>query len=152
MRLNPPTTTTITPPPTTTSVRTAIVNPTKTASPQIADIGDIITYTITVPNTGNIAATNVIVTDPIPSSTTFIPNSVTINGTSQPGVNPSGGIQIGTIAAGNTVTVTFQVQVTSLPENGPNPKYRNHNIYVSTRSYKTSYYNNKPYTTYYYSC
>ncbi|MGR6009247.1 DUF11 domain-containing protein [Bacillus cereus] len=123
----------------------------KSASPQVVDIGDTITYTITLPNTGNISITNVIVTDPIPSSTTFIPNSVTINGTSQPGVNPSGGIQIGTIAAGNTVTVTFQVQVTS-PREWPNPKYRNHNIYVSTGSYKTSYYNNKPYTTYYYTC
>ncbi|MED2183241.1 hypothetical protein [Bacillus wiedmannii] len=110
----PPTTTTTTPPPTTTSVRTAIVNPTKSASPRIVDIGD----TITLPNTGNIPATNVIVTDPIPAGTTFVPNSVTINGTVQPGVNPSGGIQVGTIAAGSTSTVTFQFQVNSLPANG----------------------------------
>ncbi|MDA1853814.1 hypothetical protein PDJ89_14995 [Bacillus cereus] len=114
----PPTTTTTTPPPTNTSVRTAIVNPTKTVSPQVADIGDIITYTIALPNTGNIPATNVIVTDPIPAGTTFIPNSVTINGVSQPNINPAGGIQVGTINASSTTTVTFQVQVTSLPQNG----------------------------------
>uniref|UniRef100_UPI00301C150F DUF7927 domain-containing protein n=2 Tax=Bacillus TaxID=1386 RepID=UPI00301C150F len=114
----PPTTTTTTPPPTTTSVRTAIVNPTKSASPQVVDIGDTITYTITLPNTGNISATNVIVTDPIPAGTTFVPNSVTINSIAQPGINPSGGIQVGTIAAGSTSTVTFQVQVNSLPTSG----------------------------------
>ncbi|GAB6417808.1 DUF11 domain-containing protein [Bacillus cereus] len=114
----PPTTTTTTPPPTTTSVRTAIVNPTKSASPQVVDIGDTITYTITLPNTGNISATNVIVTDQIPAGTTFVPNSVTINSIAQPGINPSGGIQVGTIAAGSTSTVTFQVQVNSLPTSG----------------------------------
>ncbi|EJT20961.1 hypothetical protein B353_10839 [Bacillus anthracis str. UR-1] len=57
-------------------------------------------------------------TDPIPAGTTFIPNSVTINGVSQPNINPAGGIQVGTINAGSTTTVTFQVQVTSLPQNG----------------------------------
>ncbi|MGN4558376.1 DUF7507 domain-containing protein [Bacillus cereus group sp. MYBK5-2] len=114
----PPTTTTTTPPPTNTSVRTAIVNPIKTANPQIADIGDIITYTITLQNMGNIPATNVIVTDPIPAGTTFVPNSVTINGVTQPSIIPSGGIQVGTINSGSTVNVTFQVQVTSLPQNG----------------------------------
>ena len=57
-------------------------------------------------------------TDPIPAGTTFVPNSVTINSTLQPGINPAGGIQVGTIAAGSTSTVTFQVQVNSLPANG----------------------------------
>ncbi|WP_249652508.1 hypothetical protein, partial [Lysinibacillus sp. D4A1_S13] len=66
----------------------------------------------------NIPATNVIVTDPIPAGTTFIPNSVTSNGVSQANINPAGGIQVGTIIAGSITTVTFQVQVTSLPQKG----------------------------------
>ncbi|MFB6649895.1 DUF7619 domain-containing protein, partial [Bacillus toyonensis] len=114
----PPTTTTTTPPPTTTSVRTAIVNPTKTASPQIADIGDIITYTISLQNNGTVPSTNIVLTDPIPNGTTFIPNSVTIDGVSQPNSNPENGISIGTLNPNQAKTITFQVQVTSVPPNG----------------------------------
>ncbi|MGR5913559.1 hypothetical protein ACT7DA_04595 [Bacillus pacificus] len=42
---------------------------------------------MTFQNVGNINATDVIITDPTPSGTTFIPNSVTINGVTQPGTN-----------------------------------------------------------------
>lgn len=51
---------------------------------EFASIGDTLTYTITLQNTGNIPATNVIITDSIPTGTTFIPGSVTINGIPQP--------------------------------------------------------------------
>ncbi|MCC2454580.1 DUF11 domain-containing protein [Bacillus cereus] len=114
----PPTTTTTTTTITETTISTAIINPVKTANRQNVTIGDIITYTITTQNTGNITATNVIVTDPIPPGTTFIPNSVTINGASQPEVNPISGIQVGTLGPGQSAIVTFQVQVTSLPPGG----------------------------------
>ena len=95
-----------------TQINATIINPTKSANQQIVNIGDIITYTITIPNNGNISATNVSITDPIPTGTTFIPNSVTVNGTAQSGVTPTN-IPLGTIPAGQTTTVTFQVQVTS---------------------------------------
>ena len=39
-----------------------------------------ITYTTTLTNNGNTLASNVIFTDVIPNGTSFIPNSVTVNG------------------------------------------------------------------------
>ncbi|WP_418928189.1 hypothetical protein, partial [Bacillus thuringiensis] len=41
-------------------------------------------------------------TDSIPAGTTFVPDSVTINGILQPGVNPENGIPIGTIPANSS--------------------------------------------------
>lgn len=114
-----PPVTVITPtPPTTTNVNTATTNPTKSADKVFALLGDTITYTISLQNTGTVPATNVLVTDPIPAGTTFIPNSVTINGVTQPGIIPSSGILIGTLEPNTSVVVTFQVQVTSIPPTG----------------------------------
>ncbi|MBL1639751.1 hypothetical protein ELD68_35285, partial [Klebsiella pneumoniae] len=46
---------------------------------------------------------------------TFIPDSVTINGIQQLGAQPALGVNIPNIAPGETVTVTFQVNVISVP-------------------------------------
>ena len=80
----------------------------------IATIGSRLTYTIVVQNTGTLPAQNVTFTDPIPAGTTFVPNSVTVNGVPTAG-NPSTGIPINNIPAGGSVTITFQVDVTSVP-------------------------------------
>lgn len=48
----------------------------------------------------------------------FVPGSVTVNGTPTTN-NPATGINIGTIAANGNATITFQVQVTSLPAQNP---------------------------------
>lgn len=45
---------------------------------QSAGIGDTLTYTITVPNTGTGSAENVVLRDSIPNGTTFVAGSVTI--------------------------------------------------------------------------
>ncbi|XBB51787.1 hypothetical protein WMZ06_17865, partial [Bacillus sp. SW7] len=114
----PPVTVTTPTPPTTTNVNTATTNPTKSSDKAFALLGDTITYTIPLQNIGTVPATNVLVTDPIPAGTTFIPNSVTINGVTQPGIIPSSGILIGTLEPNTSVVVTFQVQVTSIPPTG----------------------------------
>ncbi|OQR53429.1 DUF11 domain-containing protein [Bacillus sp. CDB3] len=80
--------------------------------------GDILTYTVQVKNPGKVLpATNSIFQDIIPTGTTFVPNSVKVNGVQTPG-NPNDGVPIGDIAPGQTVTVIFQVKV---EPNAPNP-------------------------------
>ena len=114
----PPVTTTEPTTPTTVAVNTATVNPTKSANQAFVDIGDIITYTISLQNNGTVPATNVILTDPIPNGTSFIQNSVIVGGVLQPNANPANGILIGTLNPNQATTITFQVRVISVPPNG----------------------------------
>jgi uncharacterized repeat protein (TIGR01451 family) len=78
-------------------------------------VGDTLLYTSVITNNGIEAVTNVILTDTIPTGTSLVSGSVTVAGTSQPSANPGTGITVGSIAAGSSVTVTFQVNVVSLP-------------------------------------
>ena len=114
IRHSPITTTTPTPI-AETIVQNAELESTKTVDLPIANIGDALTYTITLENTGNIPMTNVSVIDQPPVGTQFIVDSVTVNGLSQPGVDPSIGILIGTIQPNQIITITFQVTITNIP-------------------------------------
>lgn len=79
-------------------------------------VGDTLRYSINLDNTaGNGAANNVTFFDAIPPGMTLVPNSVTVNGTMQPGADPASGIPISNIPVGAVVTVVFDVTVTSLP-------------------------------------
>lgn len=102
-----------------TQINLADINGTKSVNKLFTDIGETLTYSIALANIGNIAATNVVYTDPIPSGTTFIPGSVTVNGVTQAGANPANGISIGSIAANSTTTISFQVLVPSIPQTNP---------------------------------
>ena len=87
-------------------------NISKSVDKDYATCGDILTYTITLPNNGNVNAFNVILKDTLPSGTILVNNSVTVNGVTLPsGTNPQAGITIGTIAAGSYSVVTFQVTI-----------------------------------------
>lgn len=90
----------------------------KSVDKAFAEIGDILTYTITITNTGTVEATNVIFTDIPPDGTSFIPGSVTING-SPSGGDPSLEIPLPDIGGGGVVTVIFRVSAVSIPT--PNP-------------------------------
>ncbi|HHB2014004.1 TPA: hypothetical protein ACOQ5J_006218, partial [Bacillus cereus] len=98
-----------------TTVNSAILTTTKTVDKSVISAGDTLTYTTTITNTGNTPATNITFTSAIPPSTTFVPDSVTINGIQQLGAQPALGVTIPNIASGETVTVTFQVNVISVP-------------------------------------
>lgn len=102
----------------TTPVSTAKLNLVKVADKSIAYIDDIITYNIGVTNTGNVAADNVIITDVIPGGTVLVPGSLSVNAP-YTGGPASSIILTNSIAAGQTVIITFQVKVTAIPN--PNP-------------------------------
>ncbi|GLX67284.1 hypothetical protein [Paenibacillus glycanilyticus] len=86
----------------------------KEADLATAMVGDIITYTLTITNIGNIDFTG-IVTDPLPVSTSFVAGSVFVNGVNQPGDNPRLGIDIGVLDIIQVVTITYQLLVESVP-------------------------------------
>lgn len=99
----------------TTQINGAIVATTKTADLAYAAPGDIITYTLLLSNSGNTAANSVVITDSIPTGTTFVPGSLTgATGT------PPTLMLLAPITAGGNATITFQVKVgASIPV--PNP-------------------------------
>ena len=98
-----------------TEINHANLNSNKAVDLAFATVGDTLTYTITLNQTGNVAVNDVIIQDIIPQGTTFIENSVIVNGETLPGVNPVSGIPIGTITIGGDAIVSFQVTVTSIP-------------------------------------
>jgi uncharacterized repeat protein (TIGR01451 family) len=80
----------------------------------LVEFGDTLTYSLAVTATGNLPQTNVVVTDPIPAGTTYTAGSAACD-TSGP-CNPSvaNGVvtwSLGSMAAGSTRTVSFQVTV-----------------------------------------
>jgi uncharacterized repeat protein (TIGR01451 family) len=96
----------------------------KTANPTgYVNAGDVLTYTITVDNIGNLSATGVTLQDSIPANTAYISGSTTLNGASvsdvngampyatERQINGTGTTFAGVVPQGSTATVTFQVRV-----------------------------------------
>ena len=82
--------------------------------------GETITYTILVRNAGPNSATGVLVTDPIPASTTYNPGTLTLNGAALTDASDgdagtaTGGVvsvNVGTLLAGATATIRFSVTI-----------------------------------------
>ena len=97
----------------------------KTVDKTQAVVGDTLTYTIRLHNSGIVSATNVVFTDPPPAGTTFVAGSVTIDGVTQPSANPTTGVNLGTIAGGVTRTVVFKVLVAAIPASPAAAQYDN---------------------------
>ena len=64
------------------------IQATKSVNKSVAAIGDILTYTVTIPNTGLLPANNVIFIDSLPNGTSFIPGTVTVDNVPQTNANP----------------------------------------------------------------
>ncbi len=93
--------------------------PVKTVSTPTANIGQIVTYTVTFQNTCTSPLTNVFFQDTVPNGLSFVPGSVTVNGIPNGNVDPNAGFTIPDIPGGSTATVTFDAVVNSVPT--PNP-------------------------------
>ena len=91
----------------------------KSVDQTLVTLGDTITYTTILTNSGNTNATDIAFIDLIPDGTTFITDSVTIDGITQIGLNPNTGITIGSIAPNSSIPIAFQVTATSTPAQNP---------------------------------
>ena len=85
---------------------------TKTDSPDPVHIGQNLTYTITVKNSGPDAATGVTATDLLPKNAGFGSTSTTQGGCSLKPEKAMVSCSLGTIASGGTVTITINVKPT----------------------------------------
>jgi uncharacterized repeat protein (TIGR01451 family) len=83
-----------------------------TVGPITANTGDTLEYRLTYHNSGNAPATNVVLTDPVPSFSTY----VSCAGGCATAGNPVTSVSwsLGTVAAGGNATVTFQVHLASV--------------------------------------
>jgi uncharacterized repeat protein (TIGR01451 family) len=117
------------------------LTPTKTAEPTTVDVGDTVTYTITAVNNFERAVEDAYIQDTLPNGLSFVDGSVTVNGVADAGANPTTalGHSIGTVNAGDTVTLTFKARVDSPPN--PNPAQN-----IATSSYKYSLIKENPAT------
>ena len=96
---------------TTNETETGIINITgkKEVNTSEAKVGDTLTYTITLTNSGNATGT-VTVTDEIPAGTTLVEKSITNNGVESNGTITWTDVEV---KAGDTVEVSFKVTINS---------------------------------------
>lgn len=104
-----------------TQVNTAILNTDKTVDNSSATIGDILTYTISTQNSGNVSATNVVMTDPLSIGTELVSGSVWSN-SPYTGNDPSTGIILtNNITPSRGASLSYKVEVVSIPNPNPIP-------------------------------
>lgn len=89
---------------------------TKSADKTFANVGEEITYTLTLENTGAVDALNVTVSDLLPPETALVDGSVTVDGTPYAGALP---VVIPAISAGQQVIITFKAVANAIPAVNP---------------------------------
>ncbi|WP_138753147.1 DUF11 domain-containing protein [Paenibacillus sinopodophylli] len=77
-------------------------------------LGSTITYELLLTNNGNVAGTITLI-DRLPEGTSFVANSVLINGAPAPGANPDIGIAIGSLAPLASASIVFQLIIVTIP-------------------------------------
>ena len=83
----------------------------KSVDKAFAKKGETLTYTTTITNNGTIEVTDIFFTDKIPEGTTFVENSVSINGINTPYNNPEIGFNVANLPPNTSTTAVFQVTI-----------------------------------------
>lgn len=83
----------------------------KTVDKPFALSGEELTYSSFIANTGNLKSINMIFKDIIPIGTSFVENSVFLDGVNLPGENPKNGINIGEVDVWQLKEITFKVTI-----------------------------------------
>ena len=84
-----------------------------------ANIGDIVTYTVSLLNICRQPLTNAYFYDFIPVGLEFVSGSVLVNGISNPLANPLVGFTVPDIEGGSTLQISFSAEVISVPPTNP---------------------------------
>ena len=71
---------------------------------------NVVTYTLTVRNTGTCPIEGVVVTDALSAGLTYVTGSTRVNGGAPVNQNPAAGIALGTLDPGETAVVTFEAE------------------------------------------
>ncbi|NFO18071.1 DUF11 domain-containing protein, partial [Clostridium botulinum] len=100
-------------------VQVPLFTPVKTISTPVANVGETVTYTVTLENTCTSPLTNVFLKDNVPNGLLFVAGSVIVNGVSEGSFDPNVGFTIPNIPGVSTATITFDAVVNAVPT--PNP-------------------------------
>ncbi len=87
------------------------LNVVKSVDKAFATKGETLTYTITFTNDGNVDIDDIYFTDNIPQGTTFVENSVKINGSIVQGNRPDVGYNIAKLTPSQSATTSFKVTI-----------------------------------------
>ncbi|MCM3128955.1 hypothetical protein ACFQ3J_09100 [Paenibacillus provencensis] len=77
-------------------------------------VGDVITFTITIQNTGTVPVVNARLSVLLSAGMSFVPGSVVLNGIISPGLDPVQGFILPVINPGEVIQLTYQVRVLSI--------------------------------------
>lgn len=120
------TTSTTTPVPATTTSTTTTVSPAlqtaqitavKTANLTQASLGDVITFTVTITNTGS-APGDIVLSERLPRGVIYLPNTLRVDGSPYEGIDLGEEVLLGIINPGQIIIAQFDVIVISLPPGG----------------------------------
>lgn len=103
------------------NVNAPVIVPIKKVNGQnsvISNVGDTVTFTFTINNTGSGGASNVFFKDTLEPGLQLVPNTFKVNNVLVANPNLITGVPLGSIAHGDIVTIEFNVLITSRPAEG----------------------------------